>query len=487
MGASRNIGVSIESQGTAWDHVRVWRIAGREAISELFSWDVDVFCDAEHDLPDGTGVGERVTLVITHDGDEVRRIHGAIGAVRKSFGAFDDHLAYRLRVVPRAAALGAVETQEIFLGKTVPEIIQSKLERHDLTGADVDLRLLGTYPKREFVVQYKETDAAFVSRLAEQAGISFFFEHDGDSERLVITDQPSGFRVPEGAAGTLAFQARGESSGAYELERVEGPVPTSYIEQDYNYRSPLVDLSGVYDLETGTGGGVVEFGAHVKTPEEAQALAKVRAEERRADQLYYEGKAGSLTLSAGQRVTLADVPGGDGDLVVVASIETTAVIPLMNQSLPAGTPPSWSSSFRLVPASFTYRPRRRTPKPVAPAAVTGVIQPGAEGETGGVAQLDADGRYLVQFHFDTAAPGQAKASHRIRLAQPFSGAGYGMHFPLRRGTEVLVAFTNGDLDRPVIVGALYNAASPSPVVAQNANTHQITTSSGISLEFGAGS
>lgn len=117
--------------------------------------------------------------------------------------------------------------------------------------------------------------------------------------------------------------------------------------------------------------------------------------------------------------------------------------------------------------------------------VTGIVQPGSDGETGGIAQLDAEGRYLVQFHFDTTQPGEERASHRVRMAQPFAGPSYGMHFPLRRGTEVLVAFTNGDPDRPVIVGALYNTASPSPVVASNATKHQIKAASGALFEFGS--
>src|SRR4029079_2871901 len=98
----------------------------------------------------------------------------------------------------------------------------------------------------------------------------------------------------------------------------------------------------------------------------------------------------------------------------------------------------YQNTFRSVPQGFTYRPPRLTPRPVIAGMLTGVIQPGPDGETGGRAQIDSDGRYLVQFHFDTAQPGEQKASHRVRMAQPFAGPSYGMNMPLRRGTEVLL-------------------------------------------------
>jgi type VI secretion system secreted protein VgrG len=145
----------------------------------------------------------------------------------------------------------------------------------------------------------------------------------------------------------------------------------------------------------------------------------------------------------------------------------------------------YRNAFQAIPAGVAYRPPRRTPRPVISGVVTGIIQTGADGETGGIAQVDDQGRYLVQLHFDTAQHGQQKASHRVRMAQPFAGPSYGMHFPLRRGTEVLVAFTNGDPDRPVIVGALSNATSPSPVVASNATAHQIKSPSGAMFTFGS--
>jgi len=201
-----------------------------------------------------------------------------------------------------------------------------------------------------------------------------------------------------------------------------------------------------------------------------------------------------MALGAGLRTTITDVPPvhgfGAGDPakgapsasegLLVFEIRHHAELPVFNEKAHTA---SYTNTFRAVPQGFTYRPPRRTPKPVIAGLVTGVIQLGPNGEKGGVAQMDAEGRYWVELHFDTAQPGAQRASHPIRLAQPFAGPSYGMHFPLRRGTEVAVAFSNGDIDRPVIVGALYNAASPSPVVSSNATKHQIKTASGVLFEI----
>ncbi len=479
----------IESDGQRWSHAYVRRLSGVEAIGQLFSFDVEVVCDPEGDLPDGVRVGGEVTLVFERDEAEERRVHGVLATARSRIKATIVP-TYELRIVPRAVRMALVETQEIFLGQSVPEIIRSKLERNGFNAVDFDLRLIGKYPSREFVAQYAESNLAFVSRLCEHVGISFFFEHHDGCDRMIFSDHPDGF--DDGTP--LVFSPRGEGTYVFALDRVNDLVPTSYIVQDYNYRTPLVDLTACFDLPSGNGGGIAEYGANVKTPDDASLIAQVRGEERRSLQSVVEGETGSMALVPGQRVTIADVPpahvfglagaeappANASEAVLVVEVRHEAEIAVFNET---AHPARYTSTFRAVPQGFTYRPPRRTPKPVIGGVVTGVIQLGPNGESGGVAQIDAEGRYWVELHFDTAQPGTQKASHPIRLSQPFAGPSYGMHFPLRRGTEVIVAFTNGDPDRPVIVGALYNTASPNPVTATNSGMSRIRTASGMRVTY----
>lgn len=485
MADSRRVHVQVESRGEPWRHVRVHALSGREAISELFSLDLEVVCDRGHDLPEGALPGAEVSVVVEIDQEEVRRFHGILGPLHDHLDATGEGPSYKLRVVPRAFRLTLVETQEIFLGKTIPEILESKLARHGFERDDLDFRLMGVYPAREFVIQYQESDLAFVSRLAEHVGMSYFFEHHGGRDKLVFTDHQGGFRPVEGAE-QVVFRPRGEKLDVFELSVTTDLVPTSYIVQDYNYRTPRVDLSASFDLDEGSGGGVVEYGAHLKTPEESERIARIRAEERQCRRRVYAGKSALPALAAGGRATLVDHPRLPGpEPLLVIEIQHEARIPLFAAEGEIAAKASYVNAFRAAPADIPYRPRRVTPKPRIHGVVTGVIQPGPSGETGGVAELDAEGRYTVALHLDTAAPGQQKASHPVRMAQPFAGASYGMHMPLARGTEVAVAFTNGDPDRPLILGALYNTASPSPVTLANATKHQIKSSSGAIFELGS--
>ncbi len=473
----------LQSRGERWDHVTVRELRGREAISQLFSFEVDVACDPEHTLPEDAQPGQEVSLVLSLDGAEVRAVHGMIGRLHARLDGDVESRVYHLTIVPRATRLALFETQEVFLDQALPAIVESKLAAQGLNaGEGFELRLREGYPAREFVAQYKESDLAFLSRLTEHWGVSFFFDHGGESDKVVFTDQTNGFPALEGAE-EITFRPKGEASAVFALGVVGDLAPTNYIVQDYNYRTPQVDVASYFSLESGSGGGVIEYGSHVKTPEEAQRIAKIRAEERLSSQKVYEGRSGVPALSAGHRTTLAHHPQLEGALpLLLTEVTHEAVFAVFSEG-ESVKKPYYHNTFKAVPAEVPYRPPRRTPRPVLAGVMTGIIQPGADGETGGVANLDAEGRYIVQIHFDTAQRGEQKASHRMRLAQPFAGADYGMHMPLRRGTEVLLAFTNGDPDRPVIVGALYNATSPSPVVAQNANKHQIKTSSGALLEF----
>ncbi|MGK4002166.1 type VI secretion system tip protein TssI/VgrG [Sorangium sp. So ce1036] len=479
--ASGTLNVHIESARGSWDHVKVRELSGREVISQLFSFDLDVVLDEGRELPPDAAPGAEVSLVFEADGEEIRRISGMLGPIRDRLEPLAERATCRLRLVPRAYRLTLVETQEIFMDCSVPDIIRSKLERHNFGAEDVELRLLESYPEREFVVQYGESDLAFISRLAEHDGIGFFFEHEGGRDRLIFTDHPAGFRPAAGAA-TVPFRPRGEAADIFALEVTTDLIPTSYVVQDYNYRAPQLDMTAYVGLSSGDGGGVVEYGSHVKTPEEARRIAQIRAEERLSRQRVFEGRAGRAALSAGRRVTVIDHPRLPApEELLLVEVEHQARFPAFMDD--GAQSPFYRNTFRAIPARIAYRPPRRTPRPRISGVVTGIVQPGPGGKTNGIPQLDAEGRYTVQLHFDTAQPGEQKASRPVRMAQPFGGLGHGMHFPLRPGTEVVVAFANGDPDRPVILGAMFHPLAPSPVTARNANQSRITTASGTMLEI----
>jgi len=477
--------LTLESSDFPCDRLEVRRFTGTEAISRLFDFEIEVVClDHEGPRPEAM-TGAQATVVMERfpgagaSWHGARRVHGIIAEVEDLLAAHGDLRAYRLRIVPRAFALTMIETQDIFMGLSVPELIQRKLTAVDL-GSDTELRLEGAYAPREFVVQYKESDYAFVCRLAEHLGISFYVLPGDAGDKLIFTDNASGFARAEGAEA-IPFRPRGEGLDVFELTAKRRVVPAYYAVRDYNYRTPLVDITGEGELEQGFAGGVIEFGAHHKTPDEGKALAAIRAEERLAGQLIYTGRSAVPALFAGMRLTISEHPDLGSLDVVVTEVTHEATQAVAAQA--KGEHPRYVNTFRAIPADRTYRPPRVTPRPRIAGLVTGVIDPGPAGPDAKYAQIDDQGRYMVRFLFDTTPPGERPASRPVRMVQNHVGENYGTHFPLKPGIEVVIGFIDGDPDRPLIVGAVPNPIKPSPVTGVNPGVHRIKTSTGITVDM----
>jgi type VI secretion system secreted protein VgrG len=452
-------------------------LRGKETISRLFDFEIELVSLDREGVDTGAMMGASVTVTFLWSGVEVRRLRGMIAEIKdenETQGAFRSYL---VRVVPRAHRLAMIATQETFMDMTVPEIIEHKLRLVGL-GKDYALRLSRAYRRREFVVQYGETDLAFVCRLAEHLGVSFFFEHHDGHEVMVFTDHQGGFRRPEDHV--MPFVDRGEQIGVFDLSTHRRLVPSVYVVQDYNYRTPHVDLTSQHELADAYSGGVIEHGGHFKTPEEGQTLAQIRAEERRAGEIVYTGKSDLPGLCAGERRLLeghAELPALE---LLVVEVEHEASLVVAGSG--AQGEPSYANTFRAIPGDRTYRPPRVTPRPQIPGLVHGIVVAKPEGGDR-YAQIDDQGRYVVRFLFDTATEGGRPASRPVRMMQNHSGENYGTHFPLRPGAEVLIAFVNGDLDRPVIVGTVPNPAKPSPVTNKDPGMHRIRTGAGIFIDI----
>jgi type VI secretion system secreted protein VgrG len=470
--------VGIESKAFSCDDLRVRKLTGSEVIGQLSRLNAEVVCLDREGVDAEAMMGAEVTLVLLREGAEIRRIHGMIAELDDSFAGKADVRTYRMLVVPRAFRLTMVETQDIFIDLTVPEIFRKKLALVGLE-TDSDFRLMGSYPKRDFVVQYNETDFAFMCRLAEHIGISIFFEHRQDRDVIIFTDNANGFTSAD-AIDVAEFRGRGEERDVFAIEAKRRLIPTYYAVRDYNYRTPQVDLTADEMLPAGYAGGVIEHGGHFRTPQEGKALAQVRAEERQSGQLVFAGKSDLGVLAAGARFRLEGHPDFPPTVLLVVEVEHEGTFEVAGGG--AGDDWGYVNRFRAIPADRTFRPPRITPKPRISGLMTGIIDPGHMG-TAQRACLDEEGRYTVRFLFDTAPPGERLASRPVRMLQNHVGENYGTHFPLKPGVEVLLGFVNGDPDRPVIVGAVSNPLKPSPVTHQNPSVHRVKTGSGITVDM----
>lgn len=513
---SFEIEIEIHAEGGVIDDLVVTELRGEERVGAPYRFDVEVMRKEGRDpLELDDLVSTRATLRFVHREDHesrvLRWVHGRISRVD---GALDlpagTEPRYELTIEPELATLGRFASQEIFVGQSVPSVIESKLTAAHFSTDDFSMRLLAKYldgdgapgAEREgrLVMQYRESDLAFLSRLAEHSGISFFFMADEKRETLVFTDDTSGFAELD---GPVPFHTASYDPGVRGLRRRLSSVRSDFYVYDYNYRTPTLSyqsggaqlfdvIGGESHLDVPSAGAAVEYAPNAKTPEEAAHLARVRAEEEEGRRERIVGHGVDARLYPGLRFAIANAPQWteeDPLLVVTMTHQYTAGAFREGQK-----PSTYRNDFEAVRATklgpsgapLVYRPERRTPKPRIHGIVTGVVQSPMSGQSAVLQHLDGQGRYVVKLHLDPST----KTMPRTRMAQPHSGEAYGHHFPLRPGAEVLVAFLDGDPDRPVIVGTVPNPVEVSPVVrpldGQPVELSRIRTRSGVLIEISDG-
>lgn len=469
----------LQSKGFDTEKLRIHRLRARERMNHIFELQLEVVALGGGVLDVDETVGADATVTIKLDDEAVRHFHGIVTRVADLPLGDEERAAYELTVSPHLWQSTLVETLDVHLDVTVPDVIETLMRRIDLApGSDYSLNLSDSYPQRELVVQYQESDLAFASRLCEHLGIFFFFAHDDQQSTLVLGDHAGAYR-PIGDDDTVSFRGRGERQGVFELRFDQTLIPGTYVCRDYNDQTPALELQLDHEVDEGFAGGIIEYGGDFRTADEGKRLARVRAEERLCQRQVYSGCSNEARFAPGLTFELEDHPRHSRKLVLTSvQHEASQDVAGWGES----TERRYENRFTAIPAELTYRPPRITPVPRIHGAVSGVIETW-QGKLQRHARLDDQGRYTVRFLFDTAAPGERKASCRVRMMQPSAGTGYGMHFPLKPGVEVLIGFIGGNPDRPVILGAVPNPITPTPVDAAVSTKSRIKSRSGIIIEF----
>lgn len=450
---------------------------GEEAMSGLFRFTLDVL--SPHDAVTAERlIGTPVSWTVKGDLHETRSFHGIVQGL--SFGARieDEYRAYRLDVVPWAWFLTQTTDCRIFQNKSARDIIKTVLEEHRRhTWVHFDLSgITKAGSAREYCVQYGESDWDFVSRLAEDEGIFYFFRHERERHVLVMADTRSAYF--DSSEPVVSIDGSSQAGGVAEWSRSFGFRPTRWTQRDYNFETPKTDLTA----ETGTrlpalGGAPKEMfeypGGHADRAA-GEARARLRMEEIETGFQTAAGAGGCRHMAPGSRFTLQDHPAPEenGKAYVVTRISHAATDHKLRSV--AGTSPHYSNTFSCIPADTLFRPARRTPRPVMPGPQTARVV-GASGE-----EIDCDrhGRVRVQFHWDRQGKWDNNSSCWIRVAQPSAGKGWGHQFIPRVGHEVVVEFLDGDPDRPLITGSVYNGENrpPFPLPAEKTRSGVRTSS-----------
>ncbi|RZO56360.1 MAG: type VI secretion system tip protein VgrG [Sandaracinaceae bacterium] len=412
--------------------------------------------------------------------DDEHEVFGVLANLRMHSVSVARDIRFSAELVPRLWRATLTRRSRVFQDLDVPGILRAVLTEHGLEeGAGFEMRLDASYPVSEYTVQYQESDFDFISRLMEHHGIFYFFRQNPDGELMVIGDANRAF---DKIADEPIEYARdgappGMAAGVHRLERVVQPRPAGVVLRDYNWRTPDVQLQVDAPVDQVTGVGFVNaYGDHFKTAGEGSALAQVRAEELLVDQERYELRTSIPQLAPGHRLELASHPLGEMDQEYVV----TRVRRSTGQNEEGREDGAEWQEVEAIPHRVAFRPARVTERP----RILGLMHGHVDGEVPGTAApIDELGRYKILLPFDLVGQPGGKASRWVRLAQPASGAGFGIHFPLHIGVEVVVSHLDGDPDRPVIVASPPNTKTITPVTSNNATQSKIRTQTGIRITF----
>ncbi len=457
------------SQALPGDAFGVVNFKGSEGFSTCYQFEIMlVATDPEIDL---TAVLQQpATFTILRDDGDIP-FHGILSQFQQ-LHAVDKFVFYQAILVPKLWWLSLTHHNQIFLDKTVPQILEAVLKDGGLTGFDFELKLQNSYPSWEFICQYRESHLNFVSRWMEREGMYYYFEQTTAGEKVIITDtnlahtaMPEGQTMYYSPPSGLDEKRREEVIHAFICK--QNLLPGKLHVQDYNYRTPSVNLSAQAPVSAQGRGEVHIYGEHFRTLQEGSGLAKIRVQELQSQEKHFYGESTIPYLRPGYRFDL-DRHYRDSFNQPYLTIEishegsqTGFLVSGIQKTLSETEKRTYyRNNFVTIPGDVQYRHPKKTVKPTFNGTINARIDAYGSGE---YAQLDEYGRYKVVLPFDLSGRRDGKASHWMRMAQPYAGENQGMHFPLHKHTEVLLTFIEGDPDRPIIASAIPNPESPSPV------------------------
>ena len=449
--------------------------SGTEGLSTPFSFELDL-ASKNPALNFKDIVGKNVTVSITLSDGESRFINGIISRFSQVeyTGVIDPAInltAYNATLVPWTWFLTRIVDSRIFQNLTVPKIVEKLL--NDAGFGDFEMRLAGDYSQWEYCVQYHETDFHFITRLFEQEGIFYFFEHENGKHKLILADTPQEHK-PCPHQEFIRCQL---TSGAI-LEKED--VITSlgwmqeirfgkYTSRDYNFLTPAANLQIEVPTRIALGPGereMYEYPGEYEKRKEGEQYANIRMQAEEAQITTLSGSSNCRSLVSGYRFTLKDFSRKDMNdkPYTLTSVwhSATEAIGLSGDKSKS----SYTNKFTCIPQDVPYRPPLATQRPV----ITGVQTAVVTGPSGEEIYTDKHGRVKVQFHWDREGKMDDKTSCWIRVMQSWSGVGWGAVWIPRIGQEVVVSFIEGDPDRPLITGSVYNASNTPPYPLPNEMT-----------------
>jgi len=412
-------------------------------------------------------LGKPVTFTLPTDGLmnalSPRYLNGKITrvAVRSQELSGTRYAVYELTVEPDLWPMKRDRNLRIFQSQTVPQIVQTLLKEY---GVNVETRLAGSYRVWEYCVQYQESSLDFISRLMELEGIYYFFRHEADRHTLVLCDAPDQHQAFPGYE-TIAYHVTPSGGvvteeGISQWSLAESVTPGIYSTDDYDFRKPNAWMLQARQNPASPVPGsvdVYDWPGHFVDHSHGESYARIRQEVWQAEHHSVSGSGTATGIAPGFTFSIINAPhfSDNGEYLV-----TSATYDFAENSYASGDTGDsrHNISFTVLPSSVTYRtpPETRWPKTHGPQTAKVV---GPKGES---IWTDRYGRVKVKFHWDRLAKGDDTSSCWVRVSSAWAGQGFGGVQIPRVNDEVVVDFINGDPDRPIITGRVYNEASMPP-------------------------
>ncbi len=447
----------------------IFNISGKELLVVKFSvnerisspYEIDLTLISEDQIDFNEVLGKEALLVILGE-EENRYFHGIILEFIQT-GSRGRYIIYQTRVVPSLWLLSLAQGCRIFQNKNVQDIVKQVLTESGIISDRFSFRLTSTYNPREYCVQYRETNLNFISRLLEEEGIFYFFEHTEDKHLMVFGDSSLSYKpiignpdIPFHPIDAMVPEEETVHDFIFSRQIKSGKVTL----KDFYFEKPSLDLKAQMEGDSYQKLEIYDYPGIYTDNETGSHLAQIRLQEATTFKDKAKGKSVCPRFIPGFTFTLSDHDREDfnQEYLIVEALHKGSQPQVLEEMLMPDLKFSYSNEFTAIPSSVKYRPPRKTPKPFVKGAQTAIVV-GPQGEE---IYTDEHGRVKVQFHWDLEGKQDDKSSCWIRVSHAWAGAGWGAMYIPRIGHEVIVDFLEGDPDRPIITGRVYHGTNKPP-------------------------
>lgn len=442
------------------------RMSAHESLSEPFEFDLHLLSLSEKiDFEKLLGKPMTVKLKVGPKGEGTRYFNGRVARFER-LGSHPRtrYYAYRVVLRPWLWFMTLAQDNRVFQQKSVLDIVKFVCEAHKSMSATVESKLKGSLEPREYCVQYHESDFQFVSRLLEQEGVYYHFEHTSNNHQLVLCNAVSSHSA-QADNPKVRYVAGARAGSKGEFVRAWTTAVQAHSAKvtlaDFNFETPATQLrstqAGTHASATATL-EVYDYPGRYAKKAEGDRYAELRLSEHEARYPVFDGATDVRGMTCGKTFEISDLPDAaeNGKYLVARTVIEVqeGVHDSSGQTEGSGI----DCKFQAVSTQAPFRSRSVTPKSLVHGPQTAIVV----GPAGDEIHTDKHGRVKVQFHWDRLGKKDEKSSCWVRVSQPWAGKGFGFVQIPRIGDEVVVSFLEGDPDRPLITGRVYNAVNDPP-------------------------